>query len=155
MRKPELGPDDRLLLVPVYDRVYVTQVVLGGRFGVDAGPAGRAIRAVGRALAGVFRIPERKVDLGADELAAAFVGATEPPTYRPTRGQKRYDSGKKTRHPLEHRVVVVRKRPRPGRAAAAAGADRGRVGGGPGVRPRHEGARPVPVGTPGGGAGGG
>ncbi|MBN9519916.1 hypothetical protein J0H58_15550, partial [bacterium] len=25
-----------------------------------------------------------------------------------------------------------------------------RVGGGPGVRPRHEGARPVPVGTPGG-----
>jgi hypothetical protein len=114
-RKPKLGPDDRLLLVLMYYRVYVTQVVLGGLFGVDAGTACRVIRAVGLALTGVFRIPERKVRLGADELAEALVDATEQPTHRPTRGQRRYYSGKKKRHTIKHQVVVVRKKKRPGR----------------------------------------
>jgi len=114
-RKPKLGPDDRLLLVLMYYRVYVTQAVLGGVFGVDAGTACRVIRATGLALAGVFRIPERKVRLGADELAEAFVDATEQPVHRPTRGQKAYYSGKKKRHTIKHQVVVVRKKKRPGR----------------------------------------
>ena len=76
-RKPKLGSDDRLLLVLMYYRVYVTQVVLGGLFGVDAGTACRVIRAVGLALTGVFRIPERKVRVGPDDPAEAFVDATE------------------------------------------------------------------------------
>ncbi len=67
-RKPKPGSDDRLLLVLMYYRLYVTQVVRGGLFGVDAGTACRVIRAVGLALTGVFRIPERKVRLGADTL---------------------------------------------------------------------------------------
>lgn len=114
-RKPKLGPDDRLLLVLMYYRVYVTQVVLGGLFEVDAGTACRIIRAVGLALAGVFRIPERKVRLGPDELTEAFVDATEQPIHRPKRGPKRYYSGKKKRHTIKHQVVVVRKKKRPGR----------------------------------------
>lgn len=114
-RKPKLGPDDRLLLALMYDRVYVTQVVLGGLFGIDAGTACRLIREVGLALAGVFRIPERKVRLGADELAEAFVDATARPINRPRRGQGRYDSGKKKRHTIKHQVVVVRRKKRPGR----------------------------------------
>jgi DDE superfamily endonuclease len=116
-RKPKLGPDDRLVLVLMYYRVYVTQVVLGGLFGVDAGTACRVIRAAGLARTGVFRIPERKVRLGADELADALadalVDATGPPTYRPKRGRRRYYSGKK-RHATRHQVVV-RKKERPGR----------------------------------------
>jgi hypothetical protein len=119
-RKPKLGSDDRLLLVLMYYRVYVTQVVLGGLFGVDAGTACRVIRAVGLALTGVFRIPERKVRLEADELAEAFVDATEQPTHRPKRGQKRYYSGKKKRHTIKHQVVVVRKMKRPGRGGPRA-----------------------------------
>lgn len=114
-RKPKLGPDDRLLLVLMYYRVYVTQAFLGGLFGIDAGTACRVIRAVGLALAGAFRIPERKVRVTADEIAEAFVDATERPTNRPTRGQKRYYSGKKKRHTIKHQVVVVRKKKRPGR----------------------------------------
>jgi hypothetical protein len=114
-RKPKLGPDDRLLLVLMYYRIYVTQAVLGGLFGVDAGTACRIIRAVGLALAGVFRVPERKVRLGADEMAEAFVDATEQPTHRPKRRQRRYYSGKKKRHTIKHQVVVVRKKKRPGR----------------------------------------
>jgi hypothetical protein len=119
-RKPALGPDDRLLLVLMYYRVYVTQAVLGGLFGVDAGTACRAIRAVGLALAGVFRIPERKVRVAPDELAEAFVDATEQPTHRPARGQRRYYSGKKRRHTIKHQVVVVRKKKRPGRGGPRA-----------------------------------
>lgn len=114
-REPKLGPDDRLLLVLMYYRVYIPQIVLGGRFGVGAGTACRVIREVGLALAGVFRIPERKVRLGADELAEAFVDATERPAYRPRRGPRRYYSGKKKRHTLKHQVVVVREKKRPGR----------------------------------------
>jgi hypothetical protein len=114
-RKPKLGPDDRLLLVRMYYRVYVTQAFLGGLFGVDAGTACRIIREIGLALAGVFRIPERKVRVGAGEIAAAFVDATERPTNRPNRGQRRYDSGKTKRHTIKHQVVVVRKKTRPGR----------------------------------------
>lgn len=90
-RKPKLGPDDRLLLVLMS---YVTQVVLGGLFGVDAGTACRVIRRVGLDLAGVFRIPEREILVGADESAAAVVDATERPTNRPKRGPKRRCSGK-------------------------------------------------------------
>jgi len=82
---------------------------------VDAGTACRAIRQVGLALAGVFRIPERKARVGPDELAEAFVDATERPTNRPARGQKRYDSGQKKRHTIKHQVVVVRKKKPPGR----------------------------------------
>ena len=119
-RKPALGPDDRLLLVLMYYRVYVSQAVLGGLFGVDAGTACRAVREVGPALAGVFRIPERTVRLGADELAEAFVDATEQPTHRPKRGQERYYSGKKKRHTVKHQVVVVRKKKRPGRGGPRA-----------------------------------
>jgi hypothetical protein len=114
-RKPKLGPEDRLLLVLMYYRVYVTQAVLGGLFGVDAGTAGRIIQEVGLALAGVFRIPERKVTVGPDDLAEAFVDATEQPIHRPKRGQKRYYSGKKKRHVIKHQVVVVRKKKPPGR----------------------------------------
>ncbi len=114
-RKPKLGPGDRLLVVLMYYRVYVSQAVLGGLFGVDAGTACRIIRETGLALAGVFRIPERKVRVGADELAEAFVDATEQPIHRPKRGQKRYYSGKKKRHTVKHQVVVVRKKKRPGR----------------------------------------
>lgn len=114
-RKPKLGPEDRLLLVLMYYRMYVTQVVLGGLFGVDAGTACRIIRETGLALAGVFRIPERKVRVGPDELAEAFVDATEQPIHRPKRGQRRYYSGKKKQHTVKHQVVVVRKKKRPGR----------------------------------------
>jgi hypothetical protein len=114
-RKPKLGPDDRLLLVLMYYRVYVSQAFLGGLFGVDAGTACRIIREVGLALTGVFRIPERKVRIAGDEFAEAFVDGTEQPIYRPQRRQRQYYSGKKKRHTIKHQVVVVRKRKRPGR----------------------------------------
>ena len=67
-------------------------------------------------LAGIFRIPERRVELEPDEIRELFFDATERAIPRPTRGQKRFYSGKKKRHTVKHQVVVVRKRKTPGRA---------------------------------------
>lgn len=134
-RKHALGMADRLLLTLVYYRTYITQEFLGVLFGVDKGTACRTIQAVALVLAGVFRIPERKVRMEPDEIAEAFVDATEQPIYRPKRRQRRSYSGKKKRHTVKHQVVVVRKRKRPGRrgekrrvrVAAVSQAARGKV----------------------------
>ena len=45
-------------------------------------------------LAGIFRIPERKVELTDEEIRELFFDSTERPTARPVRGQKRFYSGK-------------------------------------------------------------
>lgn len=111
-RKSKLAVADRLFVTLIYYRVYVSQAFLGGLFGVDAGTVCRLVAAVGLALTGIFRIPERKVTIAEDELAAAFVDATEQPTNRPSRKQRRHYSGKKKRHTIKHQVVVVRKRKR-------------------------------------------
>ena len=88
---------------------------LGFAFGVDDSTVCRASRRVEPLLAGVFRIPERKVELSHDEIRELFFDATERPTNRPGRGQRAFDSGKK-RHAIERQVVVVRKKKKkPGR----------------------------------------
>ena len=111
-RKPKRTTADRLFVTLVYYRVSVSRAFLGGLFGVDAGTVCRLVTAVGLALTGIVRIPERKVTVGEDELRAAFVDATEPPPNRPSAKPRRHDSGKKRRHTIGHQVVVVRKRGR-------------------------------------------
>ena len=90
----------------------MSQAFLGGLFGVDAGTVCRWVKEIGLAPTGIFRIPERKVTVGEDELRAAFVDATEQPTDRPSEKPRRHDSGKKKRHAITHQVVVVRKKKR-------------------------------------------
>jgi hypothetical protein len=106
---------DRLLLLLMYYRTYVSHAFLAFLFGIDASTVCRDLRRLEPLLAGIFRIPERKVRLTEDEIREAFVDATERPTQRPRRGQRRYYSGKKRRHTLKHQVVVLRKRKRRGR----------------------------------------
>jgi len=106
---------DRLLLLLIYYRAYVSHAFLAFLFGIDASTVSRNIRRLEPLLAGIFRIPERHVELTEAEIREAFVDATERPTQRPQRGQKRYYSGKKKRHTIKHQVVVVRKRKRRGR----------------------------------------
>jgi hypothetical protein len=158
-RKAGAGPkhtldlSDRLLMLLMYYRTYTTHAFLGFLFGLDDSTVGRNMSPLQPLLAGVFRIPERRVELEPDEVRELFFDATERPIPRPTRGQRAYYSGKKKRHTVKHQVVVVRKRKTPGRAgqprrvriAAVSGAfpgkthdkrvyDRTRVVGPPGVR---------------------
>lgn len=120
-RKHALPLADRLLMLLIYYRTYTTHAVLGFLFGVDDSAVGRNINPLQPLLAGIFRIPERRVELTREDLRELFFDATERAIPRPTRGQKGYYSGKKKRHTLKHQVVVVRRRKKPG----------------PGVRPRR------------------
>ena len=114
-RKPALPLPDQLLMLLVYYRTYVPHTFLGFLFGLDDSNVSRSNRRLEPLLAGIFRIPERKVELTREEIRELFFDSTERPTNRPVRSQRRYYSGKKRRHTLKTQVVVVRVRKRPGR----------------------------------------
>ena len=116
-RKHALVLADRLLVLLMYYRTYTTHAVLGFLFGIDDSAVGRNINPLQPLLAGIFRIPERRVELTREDLRELFFDATERPTRRPRRGQRAYYSGKKRRHTLKTQVVVVRRRKRPGPGA--------------------------------------
>ncbi len=131
-RKAKLRLADRLLLTRLYYRAYITQEFVGFLSGVDRGTVSRKVQELSLCMAGVFRIPEKKVRLDPDDLEAVFVDATEQPVHRPKRGQRRSSSGKKKRHTVKHQVVVTRKRKGPGekqkvRIKAVSKAAEGRV----------------------------
>ena len=113
-RKHVLSLSDRLLMLLMYYRTYTTHAFLGFLFGIDDSAVGRNINPLQPLLAGIFRIPERRVRLQPDEIRELFFDATERAIPRPTRRQKRFYSGKKKRHTLKHQVVVVRKKKKPG-----------------------------------------
>src|SRR5437588_4218086 len=113
-RKHALALGDRLLMLLISYRTYVTHAFLGFLFGLDDSAVGRNINPLQPLLAGVFRIPERRVELAEDEIRELFFDATERPTRRPERGQREFYLGKKKRHTIKAQVVVVRKRKTPG-----------------------------------------
>ena len=108
---------DRLLMLLIYYRTYVTHEFLGFLFAKDDSTVSRQIRFLEALLSQIFKIPERKVDIGEDEIMEAFFDGTEQPIERPGYRQKRNYSGKKKRHTVKHQVVTVRKRKKcgPGR----------------------------------------
>jgi hypothetical protein len=123
LRKPGAGPkhklslSDRLLMLLIDYRTYTTHAFLGFLFGVDDSAVGRNINPLQPLLAGIFRIPERKVELDPEDMRELFFDATERPTRRPVEGQREFYSGKKKRHTTKTQVVVARraKPPGPGR----------------------------------------
>ena len=120
-RKYALTLADRLLMLLMYYRTYTTHAFLGFLFGVDDSAVGRNINPLQPLLAGIFRIPERRVALDPEDIRELFFDATERPTRRPGRGQREFYSGKKKRHTIKTQVVVVRRTKPPG----------------PGVKPRR------------------
>jgi len=118
-RKHALALADRLLMLLIYYRTYVTHAFLGFLFAIDDSAVGRNINPLQPLLAGIFRIPERRIELAEDEIRELFFDGTERPTRRPKRGQREFYSGKKKRHTIKAQVVVVRKRKPPGPGAKA------------------------------------
>src|SRR3954451_24107103 len=116
-RKHALVLADRLLMLLIYYRTYVTHAFLGFLFGVDDSAVGRNINPLQPLLSGIFRIPERKVKPAPEDIREVFFDATERPTRRPERGQREFYPGKKKRHTLKTQVVVVRRTKPPGPGA--------------------------------------
>lgn len=115
-RKFDLPLADRLLMLLIYYRTYVTHALLAFLFGTHQSSVCRNINPLQPLLAGVFRIPERRVELREDEVRELFFDCAGRPVNRPGpgRGQRRYYSGKRKRHTAKHQVVVVRRRKKPG-----------------------------------------
>src|SRR5947209_7421662 len=108
-RKHALSLADRLLMLLIYYRTYVTHAFLGFLFGLDDSAVGRNINPLQPLLAGIFRIPERRVKLDPEDIRELFFDATERPTRRREKGQREFYSGKKKRHTLKTQVGVVRR----------------------------------------------
>jgi hypothetical protein len=113
-RKHALSLADRLLMLLIYYRTYTTHVFLGFLFGVDDSAVCRNINPLQPLLAGLFRIPERRIKLDPEEMRELFFDATERPTRRPKRGQREFYSGKKKRHTIKNQVVTARRTKPPG-----------------------------------------
>src|SRR6478735_6060848 len=113
-RKFALPLADRLLMLLMYDRTYTTHAFLGFLFGADDSAVGRNINPLQPLLAGIFRIPERRVKLDPEEIRELFFDATERPTRRPAAGQRAFYSGKKRRHTIKNQVVTARRTKPPG-----------------------------------------
>ncbi len=113
-RKHTLSLADRLLMLLIYYRTYTTHVFLGFLFGVDDSAVGRNINPLQPLLAGIFRIPERKVKLDPEDMRELFFDATERPTRRPEVGQREFYSGKKKRHTIKNQIVTARRTKPPG-----------------------------------------
>src|SRR4051812_20952297 len=113
-RKHTLGLADRLLMLLIYYRTYTTHAFLGFLFGVDDSAVGRNINPLQPLLAGISRIPERRVKLDPEDIRELFFDATERPTRRPEKGQREFYSGKEKRHTIKNQVVVVRRTKPPG-----------------------------------------
>lgn len=113
-RKHTLPLADRLLMLLIYYRTYVSHAFLGFLFGIDDSSVGRNINPLGPLLAGIFRIPERRIRLDPEEIRELFFDATERPTRRPTQGQREFYSGKKRRHTIKNQVVTARRTKPPG-----------------------------------------
>jgi IS5 family transposase len=113
-----LSVADQLLALLIYYRTYVSHDFLGFLFAVASTTIGRALARLEPLLAGIFRIPERRLQIQEDEIRELFFDATERPTRRPRRRQRRCYSGKKKRHTLKNQVVVVRKKKKAGRPKA-------------------------------------
>jgi DDE superfamily endonuclease/Helix-turn-helix of DDE superfamily endonuclease len=113
-RKHSLVLADRLLMLLIYYRTYVTHAFLGFLFSIDDSAVGRNINPLQPLLAGIFRIPERRVKLDPEDIRELFFDATERPTRRPGVGQREYYSGKKKRHTIKTQVVVARRARPPG-----------------------------------------
>ena len=116
-RKHALDLADRLLMLLIYYRTYTTHAFLGFLFGVDDSAVGRNINPLQPLLAGIFRIPERRVKLDPEDIRELFFDSTERPTRRPEKGQREFYSGKKKRHTIKTQVVVARRTKPPGPGA--------------------------------------
>ena len=113
-RKHALTLADRLLMLLIYYRTYTTHAFLGFLFGVDDSAVCRNVNPLQPLLAGLFRIPERRIKLDPEEFRELFFDATERPTRRPTTGQREFYSGKKKRHTIKNQVVTARRTKPPG-----------------------------------------
>lgn len=104
--------EDRLLMTLIYYRTYVSYAFLSFLFGIDESNIKRNKEPIEKLLAGIFRIPEKKVQMSKDEIMEIFFDGMEQHIQRPREKQRKWYSGKKKRHTIKHQVVAAKARER-------------------------------------------
>lgn len=99
----------------MYYRCYITHAFLGFLFQIDDSNVGRNINPLQPLLAGIFRIPEKRIQVDSEEIETLFFDATEQRVNRPKKKQKSHYSGKKKAHTRKVQVVVVKRKDKNGR----------------------------------------
>lgn len=107
-RNFKLALEDRLLMLLMYYRLYITHEFLGFLFDLDDSNVGRNINPLEPLLAQVFRIERRRIEAEEEEIEKLFFDATEQPIQRPSSKNPRreYYSGKQGDHTIKHQIAV-------------------------------------------------
>jgi hypothetical protein len=101
--KYKLGVDEALFMLLVYYRTYVHLLFLGTLFNIDESTAWRYVQRIEPLLVGIFKIPERRIDMTKEAVMELLIDATEQETEkRPGSGY----SGKKKRQTIKTQMVV-------------------------------------------------
>jgi hypothetical protein len=114
-RQAQHGIEDQLLMMLEYWREYRTYFHMGQTYGISESAAYRNIKWCENTLpkSKAFRLPGRKtVAAGERTFDIVLIDATETPIERPKK-QRRYFSGKKTRHTLKTQFRLARELVRP------------------------------------------
>lgn len=101
----KLSVGQALFMLLLYYRTYTNHVFLGMLMGIDDSNVGRYFKRLEPLLAKIFKIPERKIDMSAEEILEIIIDATEQETERRTGSGY---SGKKKRQTVKTQVVVTK-----------------------------------------------
>lgn len=99
---------DMLLMVLLYYRSYMTQLLVGYWFNLDDSRVCRIIQKLEPLLAQEMAITKTK-HLSSEEIESLIYDATEQPIERPQKNQQRFYSGKKKRHTFKTEIGITKK----------------------------------------------
>lgn len=105
-RNYKMPLEERILMLLLYYRSYVTQAFLGYVFDIDDSRVCRIIRICEPILARIMDISKIK-KISQEEIETLIIDTTEQPIERPQYDQKPYYSGKKKRHTLKTEIRIT------------------------------------------------
>lgn len=97
--------EDRVLMLLLYYRTYISQRFVAFLFDIDDSRVCRILQRLEPLLAQVMALPKDR-SLSSKDVEEILMDATEQPIERPSKGQKSYYSGKKKRHCLKTEIRV-------------------------------------------------
>jgi hypothetical protein len=104
----KLDLTEKIMMLLLYYRHYITQKFVGMLFDIDKANVCRIIQKLEPLLKQVLELPKRE-GLSPEELHDMIIDATENPIERPKYNQEQYYSGKKKRHTLKTEIRVTKK----------------------------------------------
>ncbi|MEK7202969.1 MAG: transposase family protein [Patescibacteria group bacterium] len=75
--KYKLATEDKLLMLLMYYRLYVNHIFLGFVFHINDANVSRNINPLQPLLAGIFKIPEKRIQMNENEIMELIIDATE------------------------------------------------------------------------------